>query len=114
MDDQRFLDLKVSLSAEERAAVQARYDVASHRVQTAVGFAQGLGDTGSSAKHLRTGLDMRAADMHGLVSLLIAKRVFTLDEYLQAMAISAEQEADRYEQVVQKLLGDTQGRVKTL
>lgn len=113
MEDQRFLDLKVALSEEERAAVQARYDAAAHRVQTAVG-SQGLGDTGSSAKHLRTGLDMRAADMHGLVSLLIAKRVFTLDEYLQAMAISAEQEADRYEQVVQKLLGDTQGRVKTL
>jgi hypothetical protein len=48
-------------------------------------------------KHLRVGVDMRAADARGLAELLIAKGVFTRDEYIEHMRLAANEELARYE-----------------
>lgn len=75
---------------------QERYLAASHGVQTTVKFNIDRGTSSHEPKHLRTGLDMRAADAAGLARLLIAKGVFTEVEYMEAMADAAEEELRRY------------------
>jgi hypothetical protein len=79
------------------------YVAAAHGVQSAVRFEmsmKGMDDDVNPAlnmlKHLRTGLDMRAADAGGLAGLLIKKGVFTEDEYLEAMRLAANEELARY------------------
>lgn len=72
-----------------------RYSIAAHRVQTALAFMDG--DSRMTPKHMRTGIDMTKSDMGGLANLLIQKGVFTLEEYLTAIADQAEIEADTYE-----------------
>lgn len=84
------------LTKEERQALWTRYTEAAHGVQTGVAMEIAGGSEASTPKHLRTGLDLRAAEHEGLVRLLIAKGVLTEDEYTQAMAEAAERERDRY------------------
>lgn len=83
----------------------SRYTDALHKVQTAIATLIGMGDTLAEPKHLRVGLDARAADHAGLVNLLIAKKVFTIKEYLEAIEASAEAEALRYERCVSEEVG---------
>lgn len=71
-------------------AVQ-RYNVAAHRVQTAIAFNPDVSPM--TPKHLRVGVDMSKSDMKGLATLLIEKGLFTLEEYVEAMAKAAEEEA---------------------
>ena len=78
------------------ADAQRRYLAAGHAVQTAVLFNMERGARSHEPKHLRTGLDMRAADAAGLARLLIKKGVFTELEYIEAMADAAEEEVARY------------------
>lgn len=80
-----------------------RYHRAAHRVQTAL--AALAGDSRMTPKHMRTGIDMSKADTAGLASLLIVKGVFTMEEYIGAIANSAENEADRYEDELSALIG---------
>ena len=58
----------------------------------------------AGGKHLRTGLDLRAADMRGLATLLIEKGIIDADEYFTAVADAAEAEQAEYERVVSILL----------
>lgn len=79
----------------EIAKNKERYERAAHRVQTSVAF---MGERPADLyKDLRTGVDMSKADMGGLVTLLIEKGVFTLAEYIAAIAASAEREAEAKE-----------------
>lgn len=94
---------------EKIEKANARYLRAAHRVQSAI--AAMPDDPGQTPKHLRTGLDMRAADAGGLAKLLIDKGVFTLVEYHEAMAEAAEEEADEHERVLSEKYGM---KVKTL
>jgi hypothetical protein len=48
-------------------------------------------------KHLRVGLNMSKADQLGLVLLLISKGVFTEEEYIEAVRLSANEELARYQ-----------------
>lgn len=68
-----------------------RYTRAAHRVQTAIAFNPERPQ--DQYKDLRTGIDMSKSDMAGLATLLIAKGIFTLEEYLAAIADAAEREA---------------------
>lgn len=82
-----------------------RYTAAAHALQSATKLQLDLDaakpgppmvvpETSSgSPKHLRVGLDLRAADHGALVRLLIEKGVFTEGEYLAAIADGAEREA---------------------
>lgn len=72
-----------------------RYHRAAHRVQTAVAFHPDRPK--DQYKDLRTGVNMSMADLSGLASLLIQKGVITREEYVAAIADSAEREADSRE-----------------
>jgi hypothetical protein len=85
------------------------YFEAGHGVQSAVRFEmsrQGYpdddalqgGKVSQMLKHLRVGLDMRAADTSALAQLMIDKGVFTEDEYIEHMRLAANEELARYEQ----------------
>ena len=84
------------------------YSAAGHRIQTAIAVLMGRDPTYSAVepKHLRTGIDLQKSDMGGLATLLIAKGVFTQDEYIEAITKAAEAEADGYETLVQAALGN--------
>jgi hypothetical protein len=81
------------------------YEQLGHAVQSGVAMEMELGSQASTPKHLRTGLDMRAADMEGLVTLLIEKGVFSTEEYAAAILASAEWEVARYEARLTRRLG---------
>jgi hypothetical protein len=76
------------------------YEQAAHAVQTGVAHMLHHNPRSADPKHLRTGLDLRAADAAGLARLLIAKGVFTEAEYLEAVRVAAVEEVARYEAAV--------------
>ena len=84
------------------------YETAGHRIQTAIAVLMGRDPDFSlvQPKHLRTGLDLSKSDMGGLARLLIAKGVFTEEEYIEAITNAAEREADDWERMVQAVLGN--------
>lgn len=86
-----------------------RYVAAAHAMQS--GVAADMADTGiEQPKHLRVGINAAMADQAGLAALLMAKGIFTEEEYLDAIATSMEAEKARYE----KLLSDRKGVTITL
>jgi hypothetical protein len=90
-----------------------RYEAVIHAVQTAIAAilysnapaAKRQAERFRDPKHLRVGLDARAADQEGLARLLIAKGVFTEDEYLEAVACSMEREAESIRRRASELCG---------
>ena len=80
-----------------------RYERAAHRVQTAIAAVPG--HPNQTPKHMRTGIDMSKSDLAGLAKLLIDKGVFTLEEYLTALADQAELEANTYEHEISGRFG---------
>lgn len=80
------------------------YEAAGHGIQSAIRFEmtrEGLPDDSQDKvvrmlKHMRVGIDSRAADAGGLASLLINKGVFTQEEYLEQMRLSINEELARY------------------
>jgi len=59
----------------------------------------------SQMKHLRVGLDARAADMAGLVGLLIKKGLFTIEEYQESLRLAMNEELARYEEHLKDKFG---------
>ena len=93
------------------------YEQAGHGVQSAIrfemsqtGFEDDENDAFADAiKHLRVGLDMRAADQSALAQLMIEKGVFTEAEYIEAMRLAANEELARYEQHCRQTYGLPEG-----
>ena len=75
-----------------------RYFNASHAIQTGVAYEHNHGSQDGSPKHLRTGINMRAVDHAALITLLVSKGIFTLEEYSAVLAAEAEAEKKRYEE----------------
>lgn len=84
---------------------QERYLAACHAVQSGVAAEHSRGSTSGTPKHLRTGLDIRACDHAALVRLLVAKGVFTAEEYGKEIADEAEREVKRYESRLTEMTG---------
>ena len=80
-------------------STQERYVVAAHAMQSGVQMEMELGlpDAAVSPKHLRVGVNSALVNAAAIASLLIEKGVFTMDEYLAAMADHMETEKKRYE-----------------
>lgn len=93
------------LTDEERAEYQRRYADLGHRVQTGIALLMNHGDTLAEQKHLRVGLDLRAADAGALAGLLISKGVFTEREYNDAMIAGLEKEVYRLTVEIEQRLG---------
>lgn len=82
-----------------------RYHEAAHAMQSGVAMTMNYEDTLTTPKHLRVGVNAAMSDQGGLVTLLIAKGVFTKEEYLAAIADSMEKEKDTYEEQLSARLG---------
>jgi hypothetical protein len=84
-----------------------RYESALHAMQSGVAMEMNDPDRASATepKHLRVGINAAMADHAGLVTLLIEKGVFTMEEYLAAICGSMEQEKKRYEKSLSAKLG---------
>lgn len=81
----------------KRRAIE-RYKAAAHGMQTGVAFDLERGDQSGTPKHLRVGINVAMSDHAALVTLLMAKGLFTEIEYLEALADAMEAERKRYEQ----------------
>lgn len=79
------------------------YSEALHGVQSAIKYKieNNLSES-HSPKHMRVGVDMSKADMAGLVMLLMEKGLFTLEEYLEAVRLHANQELHMHEEEVRE------------
>lgn len=97
--------MTVIMTKEQREALAARYERAVHARQSAVAYALAKGDRSMSPKRLRVGIDGALSDASGLARLLIAKGIFTEDEYQTAIVEAAEQEAESWAQRVRRDYG---------
>jgi hypothetical protein len=81
---------------------------AGHRIQTAIALliSADADYQAAAPKHLRVGVDTSKSDMKGLADLLIEKGVFTKDEYIAAITVACEEEADGYEKKVQAFMSN--------
>ena len=68
------------------------YEEAAHGIQSAIAHEIGLGRKVITPKHMRTSIELSRADQGGLALLLIAKGVFTAEEYAEAMRLAANTE----------------------
>lgn len=82
-----------------------RYEAAIHAMQTGVEMKMNYESRETTPKHLRVGVNAAMSDQAGLAELLIAKGVFTEDEYTKAMADAAEREAALYEREINEHFG---------
>lgn len=84
------------------------HDEAAHGVQSAIKYEleqRGWRGNENEWKHLRVGIDLRAAEAGGLAALLIEKGIFTKAEYLERMRLAANEELARYMEHLQKTYG---------
>lgn len=79
------------------------YDAHAHAVQTAIEF--NPNKRALEPKHMRVGIDMSKSDMGGLATLLIAKGVFTQEEYTKALTDAAEREAESHKRELAREIG---------
>ncbi|RWE95732.1 hypothetical protein [Mesorhizobium sp.] len=83
----------------------ARYTAALHAMQSGVAMEMNHNPAPTAPKHLRVGINAAMVDHSALATLLIAKGVFTQDEYVAALAEAMEREKGRYEAHLSALLG---------
>lgn len=74
------------------------YDDAMHGVQSSVAFEHSMGSDDGSPKHLRVGITSSQVTELGIASLLIEKGIFTLEEYVEAVRLAANDELKRCEE----------------
>lgn len=86
-----------------------RYLLAMHGVQSAIAWAMTHPSREINKlvepKHLRVGVDSSHISHLGLAKLLIAKGIFTEQEYEEAMADAAEEELKNWEAIAAKTSG---------
>jgi len=87
--------------------LRARYLRAAHAMQAGVAMDQGRGSDDGTPKHLRVGINSALVDAAGLVRLLVAKGVFTEEEYVLAVTEEMEREQERYETRLSQEMGAT-------
>lgn len=79
------------------ASLKQRYMAALHAVQAGIAVRMSKDAQFVSPKHLRVGIDSAHISEAALARLLIAKGIFTEEEYLEALATEAEAEKARAE-----------------
>jgi hypothetical protein len=83
------------------------YEQAMHAMQSGVAFEHGRGSQDGSPKHLRVGVNSAMVNQAALVRLLIEKGLITEAEYVEAVRLEMNAEANRYEQRIQQATGST-------
>ncbi len=80
-----------------------KYAALCHAMQTGVAFTMEPGDginllsKECTPKHLRVGVNSAMVDSSALARLLMAKGVFTEEEYFDALIAAMQEEVDRYQ-----------------
>lgn len=80
-----------------------RYTAAMHAVQTGIAYIMEKDLTETQPKHLRVGISSSMVTELAVAELLIAKGIFTGDEYEKALADAAEREVGLYAERVNSL-----------
>jgi hypothetical protein len=102
----------------KRDDLQRRYEAAAHAVQSGVAMEladdERYGNRNSSAspKQLRTGVNMAMIKHGALVRMLIAKGVFTEEEYFEELVKGVEEEKRLYEERLSARYARYGGRTK--
>lgn len=94
---------------EEGQRNNQRYMAAMHAVQSAVALditVSGDNQAGADHKHLRTGINACLVDSSAVAQLLLAKGVFSEEEYFKALADAAELEVQRLTARMRKRTGN--------
>lgn len=74
-----------------------RYEAAAHGMQSGVAAMMRRGHPETESKHLRVGVNSAMCDHAALVRLLMAKGLFSEEEYNKEIADEMERERERYE-----------------
>lgn len=82
---------------DDRPTTDLPYDAAMHAMQTGVAYDLKRDPSSGTPKHLRVGVNSALVNDAALVRVLVAKGVFTMEEYLEALRLEACREVDRYE-----------------
>ena len=82
-----------------------RYQAACHAMQSGVAMKMNFNGKETEPKHLRVGINAAMSDSAALVYLLIAKGVFTLEEYHKAIADQMEAEVAMYKDEISREYG---------
>lgn len=82
-----------------------RYLKACHAVQSGVAWKMRIDGAETEPKHLRVGVNSSLVSVSAVVKLLVAKGVFTLEEYMTALADATEEEAQLYADYLTAQLG---------
>lgn len=77
-----------------------RYMAAAHAVLSATAYLLGVSQKTGTVKHIVHGNNLMRADHNSLVQLLIAKGVFTGDEYAKAIADGTEAEVEHLREII--------------
>ena len=85
--------------------LRAEYERLAHAMQSGVNFKMGIDPKETTPKHLRVGVNAAMSDQCGLARLLLAKGVFTEEEYFQAMVDAMREEMQRYQAWLEARLG---------
>lgn len=92
------------MTPEERQKIKEEYTAAAHGMQAGVAMMMNYDPKSTEPKHLRVGVNSAMSDIGGLVTILIAKGVFTEDEYLVAVRDAMLREKQGYETALSDLL----------
>lgn len=85
--------------------LRARYDKAMHGMQAGIQMKiQFQVASECEPKHLRVGINSAMVDTGAMAKLLVAKGVFTEEEYLESLVEFAEREHKMYEEELSVLL----------
>lgn len=82
-----------------------RYMRALHAMQSGVAMELEQGSNSATPKHLRVGVNSAMIDSAAMARVLMAKGLFTLAEYSEALADVAEAEQRAYEERLSGALG---------
>lgn len=84
------------MDAARREELMHRYAAAAHGMQSGVAMMMNHDAKATEPKHLRVGVNSAMSDAGALAKLLIAKGIFTEEEYLVAVCEGMEAERDTY------------------
>lgn len=84
---------------------QQRYAAAAHAMQSGVAAKMAFDPAETTPKHLRVGVNSSMISDKAIAELLIAKGIFTREEFLEALASAMEDEAKLYEDELTRYTG---------
>ena len=93
------------MDERRRLELEERYQAAMHAMQTGVAIWMEIEPGETEPKHLRVGVNSALLDSSALAKLLIAKGVFTDEEYALALVEMVEAEVEHYRSRLEKSYG---------